>query len=197
LFERFYNKLILYSATCSLSALQLSCRPLGGKTLNTQGGNMRYFIYVLILSFIINGCKKSSNPIVSVTNPTLSVSQVRDSIQYTFVIPKAEFGIHDTLCASVTAYNQSAEPDTLMISGGNFEWSLKDDSGRTLMWGPPRWPYPIQRLIINSHQSGVVFGMHQAIMDTSGAPVVAGPYTLQGTLTSYGTMLFTLDLSLQ
>jgi len=155
---------------------------------------MRYFIFVLSIALIINGCKKGSNPVASVTNTTLSDSQVRDSMQYTFAIPKAVFGIHDTLSASVTAYNQSAEPDTLMISGGNFEWSLKNDSGRTLMWGPPRLPYPIQRLIINSHQSGVVFGMHQAIVETSGAPVVAGSYILQ---CEWRSMLFTLDLSLQ
>ncbi|MGA3288440.1 MAG: hypothetical protein ABSD46_13580 [Bacteroidota bacterium] len=30
MFERFYNKLGLLTATCGLSALQLSCRPLGG-----------------------------------------------------------------------------------------------------------------------------------------------------------------------
>ena len=167
------------------------------QTQNYQRGDMRYFNFVLSIALIINGCKKSSNPVASVTNTTLSVNQVKDSVQYTFAIPKAVFGIHDTLSASVTAYNQSVKPDTLMISGGNFEWSLKNDSGRTLMWGPPRYPYPIQRLIINSHQSGSIFEMHQAIVDTSGALVLAGSYMLQGTLTLYGTMLFTLDLLLQ
>jgi hypothetical protein len=155
---------------------------------------MRYFIFALSVALIINGCKKSSNPASSVTNPTLSVSQVRDSMQYTFAIPKAVFGIHDTLSASVTAFNQSAEPETLMISVGDFQWSLKNDSGRTLMWGPERLPYPIAQLILNSHQSKEIFGVCQAIMDTTGAPVIAGSYKLQGL---YDSMSFILDLSLQ
>ena len=76
---------------------------------------MRYFILALSIALIINGCKKNSNPVASVTNPALSVSQVSDSMQYTFAIPRSVFGIHDTLSASFTAFNQSAEPDTLMI----------------------------------------------------------------------------------
>ena len=97
---------------------------------------MRCFILALSIVLIISSCKKSSNPVTSVTNPAVSVSQVSDSMQYTFAIPKAVFGIHDTLSASFTAFNQSAEPETLMISVGNFQWSLKNDSGRTLMSGP-------------------------------------------------------------
>jgi hypothetical protein len=155
---------------------------------------MLYFILALSIALIINGCKKNSNPVASVTNPALSVSQTSDSMQYTFAIPRTVFGIHDTLSASFTAFNQSAEPETLMISEGNFQWSLKNDSGRILMWGPARNPYPLQRIIINSHQSEVIFGIQQAIMDTSGAPVAAGSYVLQGL---YDSMLFTLDLSLQ
>ena len=155
---------------------------------------MRYFIFVLSIAIIINGCKKNSNPASSVTNSTLSITQVRDSMQYTFAIPKAIFGIHDTLSASVTAFNQSAEPETLMLAEGNFEWSLKNDSGRTLMSGPEVLPYPIYPLIINSHQSKEIFEVYQAITDTSGAQVIAGSYMLQGL---YDSMLFTLDLSLQ
>jgi len=155
---------------------------------------MRYFILALSIAFIINGCKKSSNPVTSVTNPAVSVSQVSDSMQYTFAIPKAVFGIHDTLSASFTAFNQSAEPETLIISKGSFQWSLKNDSGRTLMSGPERNPYPIAQLIFNPHQSKEIFELYQAIKDTSGAPVIAGSYTLQGL---YNSMVFTLDLSLQ
>jgi hypothetical protein len=153
------------------------------------GGDMRYFILALSIALIINGCKKSSNPVTSVTNPAVSVS-----LQYTFAIPKAVFGIHDTLSASVTAFNQSAEPETLIVSEGDFQWSLKNDSGRTLMSGPERNPYPIAQLIFNPHQSKEIFELYQAIKDTSGAPVIAGSYTLQGL---YNSMVFTLDLSLQ
>ena len=155
---------------------------------------MRCFILALSIVLIISSCKKSSNPVTSVTNPAVSVSQVKDSMQYTFAIPKAVFGIHDTLNGSVTALNQSAEPETLIISEGDFQWSLKNDSGRTVMSGPERNPYPIAQVIFNPHQSKAIFEVYQAIKDTSGAPVIAGPYTLQGL---YDSMLFTLDLSLQ
>ncbi len=153
---------------------------------------MRYFILALSIALIINGCKKNSNPVASVTNPALSVSQVSDSMQYTFAIPRSVFGIHDTLSASFTAFNQSAEPDTLMI--GYFQWSLKNESGRTLMGGPGPLSVPAIRLIINSHQSKEIFGLYQAVMDTSGAPIIAGSYILQGL---YHSLSFTLDLSLQ
>jgi hypothetical protein len=155
---------------------------------------MRYFILALFIAIIINGCKKSSNPVALVTNSAVSVSQVKDSMQYTFTIPKAVFGIHDTLSASVTAFNQSARPETLIVSEGDFQWSLKNDSGRTLMSGPEPNPYPIAQLIFTSHQSKEIFEVFQAIKDTSGAPVIAGSYTLQGL---YDSMLFILDLSLQ
>jgi hypothetical protein len=166
----------------------------GRQMQNHQGGNMRYYILAFSIVLIMNGCKKSSNPVASGTNPALSVSQVRDSMQYTFAIPKAVFGIHDTLSASVTALNQSAEPETLMISQGDFQWSLKNGSGRILMGGPESLPFPIARVILKSHQSVEVFEIYQAIKDTSGAPVIAGSCNLGG---SYGSLLFALDLSLQ
>jgi hypothetical protein len=63
------------------------------------------------------------------------------------------------------------------------------------MSGPARNPYPLdRRLIFNPHQSQEIFELYQAITDTSGAPVIAGSYTLQGL---YDSMVFTLDLSLQ
>jgi hypothetical protein len=173
---------------------EFNCRSLGGNTLHIQGENMRYFILALSIALIINGCKKSSNPVGSETNSTLSVSQVQDSLQYTFAIPKAVFGIHDTLSATLTAFNQSAETDTL-IYGVFFQWSLKNDSGRTLMGNPDIFlPIPIRRIILNSHQSDVFFVMDQAIIDTAGAPVIAGSYKLQ---VLFNSMSFTLDLSLQ
>ena len=156
---------------------------------------MRYLYLALFITLIINGCKKNSNPVESATNPALSVIQVSDSMQYTFAIPRDVFGIHDTLSASFTAYNQSAEPETLMISIESFRWSLKNDSGRTLMGGPPLLSIPrSQPLILNPHQSKEIFGLYQAITDASGAPVIAGSYTLQGL---FDSMSFTLDLSLQ
>jgi hypothetical protein len=110
---------------------------------------MRYCIFVISIALIINGCKKISNPVASETNPTLSVSQVQDSLQYTFAIPKTVFGVHDTLSATLTAFNQSAETDTL-IYGVFLQWSLKNDSGRTLMGNPITYPLiPIRRIILN------------------------------------------------
>lgn len=155
---------------------------------------MRYIAFVIFTFLIINGCKKSTNSVAPPIEPILSVSQVSDSIQFTFALPKAAFGIHDTLGASFSALNQAAEPETLMISEGNVQWSLINESGRTLMSGPERYPYPLQLLILNSHQLKDIFDLHQAVIDTSGVPVIAGSYILQ---MLYGSMSFTLDLSLQ
>jgi hypothetical protein len=155
---------------------------------------MRYFILALSIALIFNSCKNDVI-VYPKNNQILSASAVLDSMQYTFAIPRAVFGIHDTLSASFTAYNQSAEPETLMISIESFRWSLKNDSGRTLMGGPPLLSIPrSQPLILNPHQSKEIFGLYQAITDASGAPVIAGSYTLQGL---FDSMSFTLDLSLQ
>ena len=156
---------------------------------------MRYFILALSIALIFNSCKNDVI-VYPKNNQILSASAVLDSMQYTFAIPRAVFGIHDTLSASFTAYNQSAEPETLMISIESFRWSLKNDSGRTLMGGPPLLFIPrSQPFILNPHQSREIFELYQAITDTSGAPVIAGSYTLQGLL--YGSMVFILNLSLQ
>jgi len=155
---------------------------------------MRYFILALSIALIFNSCKNDVI-VYPKNNQILSASAVLDSMQYTFAIPRAVFGIHDTLSASFIAYNQSAEPETLMISIESFRWSLKNDSGRTLMGGPPLLSIPrSQPLILNPHQSKEIFGLYQAITDASGAPVIAGSYTLQGL---FDSMSFTLDLSLQ
>ena len=80
-----------------------------------------------------------------------------------------------------------------MISEGDFQWSLKNDSGRTLMSGPERLPYPINPLILFPRQSKDIFEFYRAIKDTSGAPVVAGSCTLE---VVYDSMLISLDLSI-
>ena len=162
---------------------------------------MRYLICVLSLLLIFDGCNKNSNSVTPITNQTLTTQAVSDSIQYTFAIPKAVFSIHDTLSATLTAYNQSSQPVNLVVgySPYLYTWSLKNNSGRVIMFGP-MGANNSQRLIpLNPKQSSVMYSIHQAIADTSGAPVTAGSYALQWNLNNRITTLlsFLLNLSLQ
>jgi hypothetical protein len=150
---------------------------------------------------ISDGCTKSSNSVTPITNQTLTTEAVSDSIQYTFAIPKGVFGIHDTLSATLTAYNQSSKPETLVV-GYNpylYTWSLKNESGRVIMFGPMGANNLLRMISINPNQSSVMYSIHQAIADTSGGPVTAGSYVLQWNLNNRVTTLlsFSLNLSLQ
>jgi hypothetical protein len=133
---------------------------------------------------------------INVTLPLLSVSAVMDSIQYTFTIPKATFGIHDTLVAIMTAYNQSYLPKTIVVGPSWFSWTLKNESGRIIMYGPTVVPLFLTYTVINSHQSNEIYSVHQAISDTSGAPVIAGSYVLSAEMDPL-TSPFSLTVLLQ
>ena len=162
---------------------------------------MRYLICILPLLLISDGCNKSSNSITPTTNQTLSTQAVSDSIQYTFAIPRGVFGIHDTLSATLTAYNQSSKPETLIV-GLNpylYTWSLKNNSERVIMYGPMGANNSLRLIPLNPKQSGLLYNIRQAIADTSGGPVTAGSYVLQWNLNNRVTTLlsFSLNLSLQ
>jgi hypothetical protein len=159
---------------------------------------MRYIVFIIFVILNFNGCKK--NDIVTpTTEPTLSVSAVKDSTLYTFAISKAVFEIHDTLSASVTAYNQTAKPETLVIGPSQFSWYLQNNSGRTIMYGPRVVPLFLVDQEIEAHQSVDIsrwgFYIHQEIADTSGQPVTTGTYSLHANIWSGPSFL--LDVSLK
>lgn len=159
---------------------------------------MRYRLFVLFVLMTMIGCKQSNDTVTQVTDPPLSVSNVRDSILYTFAIPKSTFGIHDTLSATLILYNQSSSTDTLVLrSAGVFysgSWSLKNENGRTITYGPQVIPQNVARVPLGSHQSLGGLVIDQVIADTSGASVVPGSYILQE---SFSSLTFTLNISLQ
>ncbi len=139
---------------------------------------MRNILFILSIVLVINGCKKDTNPVESTTQPTLSVSTVIDSLQYMLTIPKAVFGIHDTLKASLTALNLRAAPETLLVNIGNMPWTLKNDNGEVIMYGPRVISKYIITEVITSHQSTLIGAMGQPIADSSGNPVQVGSYVL-------------------
>ena len=159
---------------------------------------MRYIAFIIFVMLNFNGCKK--NDIVTPTNePILSVSAIKDSILYTFAISKAVFEIHDTLSATVTAYNQTAMPETLVVGPSGFSWFLQNNSGRTIMYGPRVFPWFLVEQEIEAHQSVDIsrwgYGIHQEIADTSGQPLITGIYSLHANIR--GGPSFLLDVSLK
>jgi hypothetical protein len=154
-------------------------------------------MFVVLILLVGNGCKQN-NTVAHGTAPTLSVSNVKDSILYTFVIPKTVFGINDTLSAALTLYNQSISTDTLtMIVGSLYYsglWTLKDERGKTFMDGPKIIPLTLTKVLLASHQSLSDRVIYQVFADSSGALLVAGSYILQEQIFSVS---LTLNISLQ
>ena len=157
--------------------------------------NLAFFVAIV---FAIGGCQSNSNMVAPIGDQT-SVSNVRDGLQYTFSIPKPILGIHDTLNAFMTVYNQSARPETALIGNiyGLFSWSLKNERGRVIMFGPLAFSQLVGRVPIGPQESKQIFGIYrQPIADTSGMPVLPGHYLLQSTLYN-NSMSFSLGLTLQ
>jgi hypothetical protein len=87
---------------------------------------MRCTIVILSLLLLWAGCSRN-NPI-SPVNDTIQF----DSLQVTFAIPRALFGVQDTLVATTTVYNPKADTVSLAIFNCNaIEWSVQDESGKT------------------------------------------------------------------
>ena len=122
-----------------------------------------------------------------------SLSIVKDSVQYTFTIPKSSFSIHDTLTATLTALNQSAEVDTFGVNEGFFPWSLKNESGKTILQGPFYTNALVILIPLNPHQSIQLYQIDGTNVVPSSEVVVPGIYTLNATLNS---MVFTLNITL-
>lgn len=168
---------------------------------------MRRMLILFAVLFAINGCdlqNKSFGPIsrrttLRRTTPgqTLSVSSVRDSIVYTFSVARGSLGIHDTLAATVTLNNESSATDTLILGGGRLYytglWWLTNLNGQTVL-SQPRVPTPSPiRVLLGSHQSLSELVVHQTLVDTSGAPLRPGLYTLHE---QFGGLYFALDIVL-
>jgi hypothetical protein len=166
---------------------------------------MRRMLILLAVLFAINGCDLQNNgfgPTTRRTTPrrttpgqTLSVGSVRDSIVYTFSVPRGSLGIHDTLAAELTLYNQSRATDTLILQGGRLyytgSWWLTNANGRTVM-SQPRVPTPAPiRVLLGSHQSLSELVVYQSLVDTSWAPLRPGLYTLHE---QFGGLYFALDI---
>jgi hypothetical protein len=158
---------------------------------------MRLIFALIGLLLFNNGCKENSDTITSVKEDgkiITSANQVSNDLQYTLSTPKASFGIHDTLIAAVSVYNQASVSETLLVGPVLFKWSLKNDSGRTILSGPTIVPLYLYSLVLSSHQSKEIYFIHQAIADISGQPVIPGPYVLN---VSIGSISLSLNLLLR
>ena len=158
---------------------------------------MKRFIFVLIGAITLAGCKFINNPEAPGNNVPLSATAVMDSVQYTFAVPQSDFSVNDTLDATLTAYNQSYQTDTLETgySPNFYTWTLTNDSsGVTIMYGPEGADNVVQLVPVAPNQLSVIYSIHQAIADTSGSAVKTGKYTLRWNLNDGTTNLMWFEL---
>jgi len=163
---------------------------------------MRYVFFLIVSLIIFNGCEHTGDTFSLYPpdkQPTLSVSNIKDSILYTLTIPKSTFENNDTLTAKLIAFNESTVSVTLYSSySPNFyTWSLKNNAGRTIMFGPMGANNSIRYIPINSQRTEMLYNLNQVIKDTSGAPVTAGSYMLQWNLNDHGNTYLSFPLNIK
>ncbi len=89
---------------------------------------MKQIAIFATLLIMISGCSSTSNPVSPITDTIQS-----HNLQFTFSIPRPSYGIHDTLVATMKAYNPG---DTTVIVYVPVCWSIawyaiQDSSGTT------------------------------------------------------------------
>jgi len=121
-----------------------------------------------------------------VTTPTSSVSNVKDGTLYTFAVSRDTLGIMDSLSMTLTALNQTTTPETLLVSQSPhfYTWSLTNDSGKTIIAGPWLGDNLIELVVLNPHQSRVLYYLRYSMADIFGAQIVPGSYLLQWNLSN-------------
>ena len=132
-------------------------------------------LYIIINALTGEFVSGRTSPAISAS----SVSKVIGNSQYTLSIPKSVFGIHDTLTASMNALNISTIPETLYVNYGNIEWTLKNASGKTIIWGPHIMSNYLIKEVLAPNQSTLVGLINTPIADSSGNPVQTGLYKLR------------------
>jgi len=156
---------------------------------------MRNHIYIILILAIFGGCEQNSNMVAPVPSAPLSTSNVKDSILYTFEVPKNNLGIFDSLTMTLTAFNEASTPETLIVGQNSrfYTWSLKNDSGKEIITGPWIGNNLLSLVILNPHQSEVLYGLRYSMADIFKAQIIAGTYLLQWNLSN--GLSFQLNLS--
>jgi hypothetical protein len=159
----------------------------------------RSFFILLFVSFSLQASTTDSiwlSDIKSITFKTYptsaSVSIVKDSVQYTFTIPKSSFSIHDTLTGTLSAFNQSSKVDTIAVGPSFFGWMLKNSDGQIILKGPLIVSAIVFDVYLNPKQSVPLYQLDGSNVYPNGGTVVPGYYTLNANL---GSMIFTLNIS--
>ncbi len=137
---------------------------------------MRYILLISGLLSILAGCS-SDNP-VSATNDTLQL----DSLRVTFSIPKASYGVSDTLVATTTVYNPKNDTVRFAVFNCNaVAWTVDNASGKTLLSSPPGPNCnSLSMYSILPHQSRQIIPLSAVIpiRNFAGAQTGSGSYSL-------------------
>lgn len=149
---------------------------------------MRNLFIIVSLLFIINGCSQNSNPL------TTSVAIKSRKLLFTLSVSKTTYAVNDTLKAIMSVYNYGTIANTVVVGGGQFDWSLQDGNGQIIMSGGI--PDNLLRILtINPGQTEQIYRINEKITGMSGKAVNPGTYDLNASLRQGPT--FMLRLSIQ
>lgn len=151
---------------------------------------MRYNIFALILLFAFAGCKKENNITGPITNSPLSDVKIKDGVIYTLEVSKDKLGIFDTLNVTLTALN--IKFDTAYVSASADNWSLTNDSGRTINDGFPGFNFDTVKL--NPNKSTILYHFYCQLIYIFNSPINPGKYLFH--LNLENGLSFEINLSL-
>jgi len=143
---------------------------------------MRYAIIAFVLA--IAGCSDEGNPMGPL--PISTSSDIKNGILYTFAVANNSLGIFDTLSMTLTAFNQTTSPETLLVSGGSqsYTWSLTNAQGATIISGPWLEDNLVARVVLNPQETRVLYSLSYSMADLFNAPIRPGMYGLHWNLTN-------------
>ncbi len=116
------------------------------------------------------------------TPQTSSVSEAKNNVLYTLAVARDTLGILDTLSMTLTAFNLALQPDTLYTGDYFYAWSLTSDNGKVISSGPTVLSSLIIRVLLNPHQSVVLYRLNYSMADIFGTPIAPGSYALRWNL---------------
>jgi hypothetical protein len=151
---------------------------------------MRYNIFLLILFIAFAGCKKENDITGPVTNSPLSDVKVKDGVIYTLEVSKDKLGIFDTLNVTLTALN--IRFNTAYVSASANNWSLTNDSGRTINDGFLGFNFDTVKLMPNKPE--ILNHLSYQLIYIFNAPINPGKYLFHLNLNN--GLSFEINLSL-
>jgi hypothetical protein len=148
---------------------------------------VKTFVLVLLVSIVFNGCKNKEDIATEPKNQTdfyddrqqYPAIEEKSGLYCQLTIIKDSLSIQDTLRVTYSIENRTDSLKTYVFNNFDFQFSLKNESGRTIM----KYPAVITQGYFGTWyihpKSNMALTIEQTIRDVLGIPIVPGSYELR------------------